>query len=98
MKTEFVSKILLGIVFLIYFIYLRARHPSCNCAFFVLAGNWYFEVKLTDLPEGAATRIGWAQKNANLQAPLGFDKFGYSCRLEMSRLFMLEICIARLRR
>lgn len=43
-------------------------------------GTWYFEVKVTDLPEGAATRIGWAQKNANLQAPLGFDKFGYSCR------------------
>ena len=32
------------------------------------------------MPEGAATRIGWATKNANLQAPLGFDKFGYSCR------------------
>jgi hypothetical protein len=66
--------------------------------FFLSAGNWYFEVKLTDLPEGAATRIGWAQKNANLQAPLGFDKFGYSCRLEMSRLLKLEIFIARLGR
>ena len=57
--------------------------------FFLSAGNWYFEVKLTDLPEGAATRIGWAQKNANLQAPLGFDKFGYSCRLEMSPIDFL---------
>jgi len=47
---------------------------------FVNRGTWYFEAKIVDLPEGAATRIGWAQKNANLQAPLGFDKFGYSCR------------------
>jgi len=46
----------------------------------VSRGNWYFEVKLIEMPEGSATRIGWAQKNANLQAPLGFDKFGYSCR------------------
>jgi len=43
-------------------------------------GSWYFEVKIVDMPEGAATRIGWATKNANLNAPLGFDKFGYSCR------------------
>lgn len=47
---------------------------------YVNRGTWYFEAKIADLPEGAATRIGWAQKNANLQAPLGFDKFGYSCR------------------
>lgn len=32
------------------------------------------------MPEGAATRLGWAQEYANLQAPLGFDKFGYSWR------------------
>lgn len=32
------------------------------------------------MKEGAATRIGWAQRYANLQAPLGFDKFGYSVR------------------
>ena len=52
---------------------IRANHS-------VNRGTWYFEAKIVDLPEGAATRIGWAQKNANLQAPLGFDKFGYSCR------------------
>ena len=46
----------------------------------VSRGNWYYEVKIVEMPDGAATRIGWAQKNANLQAPLGFDKFGYSCR------------------
>ena len=52
---------------------IRANHS-------VNRGTWYFETKILDMPEGAATRIGWAQKNANLQAPLGFDKFGYSCR------------------
>lgn len=46
----------------------------------VSRGNWYFEAKVVEMPEGAAARIGWAQKNANMQAPLGFDKFGYSCR------------------
>jgi len=46
----------------------------------VARGSWYYEVKLVDMPEGSAMRVGWATKNANLQAPLGFDKFGYSCR------------------
>ena len=32
------------------------------------------------MKDNAATRIGWAQRYANLQAPLGFDKFGYSIR------------------
>lgn len=46
----------------------------------VTRGNWYFEVTLEEMPEGAATRIGWGQEFANLQAPLGYDKFGYSWR------------------
>lgn len=32
------------------------------------------------MPEGSATRIGWGQEYGNLQAPLGYDKFGYSWR------------------
>lgn len=52
---------------------IRANHS-------VNRGAWFFETKVLDMPEGAAVRIGWAQKNANLQAPLGFDKFGYSVR------------------
>lgn len=51
----------------------RANHS-------VSRGTWYFEAKVADMKEGAATRIGWAQRYANLQAPLGFDKFGYSVR------------------
>lgn len=44
--------------------------------------GWIFTnpgAQVVELPEGAAVRVGWAQKNANLQAPLGFDKFGYRC-------------------
>lgn len=46
----------------------------------VTRGNWYFEITIEEMPEGAATRIGWGQEYANLQAPLGYDKFGYSWR------------------
>ena len=44
-----------------------------------------------DVPEGAATRIGWAQRFANLQAPLGFDKFGYSMRSRKGTRFHQSI-------
>lgn len=46
----------------------------------VTRGSWYYEATVEELPEGAATRIGWGQEYANLQAPLGYDKFGYSWR------------------
>ena len=42
---------------------IRANH-------YVNRGSWYFEIKIVDLPEGAATRIGWAQRNANLQVSM----------------------------
>lgn len=32
------------------------------------------------MPEGSAVRMGWGQEYGNLQAPLGYDKFGYSWR------------------
>ncbi|XP_063216211.1 set1/Ash2 histone methyltransferase complex subunit ASH2 isoform X2 [Bacillus rossius redtenbacheri] len=43
-------------------------------------GTWYWEATIEELPEGSATRLGWGQEYANLQAPLGYDKFGYSWR------------------
>ncbi|XP_065344376.1 set1/Ash2 histone methyltransferase complex subunit ASH2 [Cloeon dipterum] len=52
---------------------VRATHS-------VSRGTWYFEVKVTEMPEGSACRVGWGQEYANLQAPLGYDKFGYSWR------------------
>lgn len=46
----------------------------------VSRGSWYWEATVEEMPEGSATRLGWAQEYANLQAPLGYDKFGYSWR------------------
>ncbi|XP_065314164.1 set1/Ash2 histone methyltransferase complex subunit ASH2-like isoform X1 [Gordionus sp. m RMFG-2023] len=50
-------------------------------------GTWYFECKIVEMSENTAARIGWAQPYANLQAPLGYDKFGYSCRSKHGTLF-----------
>jgi Set1/Ash2 histone methyltransferase complex subunit ASH2 len=47
---------------------------------YVTRGSWYWEATIEEMPDGSATRIGWGQEYANLQAPLGYDKFGYSWR------------------
>ncbi|XP_045519047.1 set1/Ash2 histone methyltransferase complex subunit ASH2 isoform X1 [Pieris brassicae] len=46
----------------------------------VSRGIWYWEASVEEMPEGAAARVGWGRRYANLQAPLGYDKFGYSWR------------------
>lgn len=46
----------------------------------VRRGSWYWEVNVEEVPEGAAARLGWGRRYTNLQAPLGYDKFGYSWR------------------
>lgn len=46
----------------------------------VTRGAWYWEATIDDMPDGSAARIGWGQEYANLQSPLGYDKFGYSWR------------------
>ncbi|CAG5041371.1 unnamed protein product [Parnassius apollo] len=46
----------------------------------VSRGVWYWEACVEEMPEGAAARLGWGRRYANLQAPLGYDKFGYSWR------------------
>lgn len=55
--------------------YCMIRATHC-----VSKGQWYYEVTIDEMPEGSATRLGWAQEYGNLQAPLGYDKFGYSWR------------------
>ncbi|CAH0558837.1 unnamed protein product [Brassicogethes aeneus] len=52
---------------------VRATHA-------ISKGCWYWEATIEEMPEGSATRMGWGQDYANLQAPLGYDKFGYSWR------------------
>jgi Set1/Ash2 histone methyltransferase complex subunit ASH2 len=42
---------------------------------------------MEDMPETSATRIGWSQPLGNLQAPLGYDKFGHSWRSRKGTVF-----------
>lgn len=55
--------------------YCMVRATHC-----VSRGKWYWEATIEEMPEGSATRLGWGQEYANLQAPLGYDKFGYCWR------------------
>jgi Set1/Ash2 histone methyltransferase complex subunit ASH2 len=57
----------------------------------VSRGSWYWEATIEEMPESSATRLGWAQEYANLQAPLGYDKFGYSWRSRSVALKCIEI-------
>jgi Set1/Ash2 histone methyltransferase complex subunit ASH2 len=50
-------------------------------------GAWYYEVTITSMPPNTAARIGWAQHLANLQTPIGTDKFGYSWRSRKGTIF-----------
>jgi Set1/Ash2 histone methyltransferase complex subunit ASH2 len=59
---------------------VRATHA-------VSRGTWYWEATVEELPDGAATRIGWAQEYANLQAPCGYDKFAYAWRSRKGTAF-----------
>lgn len=52
---------------------VRASH-------YVKCGAWFYEVTIDDMPDNTHVRLGWSQKLGNLQAPLGYDKFGYSWR------------------
>lgn len=54
---------------------------------YVVHGMWYYEVTVTQMKDNCASRIGWAQPYANLQTPLGFDKFGYSWRSRKGTAF-----------
>ncbi|XP_043481338.1 set1/Ash2 histone methyltransferase complex subunit ASH2 [Leptopilina heterotoma] len=55
--------------------YCMVRATHC-----VSRGKWYWEATIEEMPEGSAIRVGWGQEYANLQAPLGYDKFGYCWR------------------
>lgn len=50
-------------------------------------GKYYYEVHIDRMPENTATRIGWGMCYANLQAPLGYDNFGYSWRSRFGTKF-----------
>ncbi|XP_072396804.1 set1/Ash2 histone methyltransferase complex subunit ASH2 isoform X1 [Diabrotica undecimpunctata] len=55
-------------------------YSTVRATHFVTQGVWYWEATIEEMPEGSATRMGWGQDYANLQAPVGYDTFGYSWR------------------
>jgi len=59
---------------------VRATHA-------VKHGSYYFECTIKEMPDNSACRIGWAQQYANLQAPCGYDRFGYSWRSRKGTIF-----------
>ncbi|KAJ9506523.1 hypothetical protein QJQ45_005018 [Haematococcus lacustris] len=60
---------------------------TCRCSHGVHQGAWYCEAKITRLGKTGHVRLGWCTKKAELQAPVGFDTFGYCYRdLEGSKV------------
>lgn len=43
-------------------------------------GAWYCEVRVSHLGRSGHCRLGWCTRKAELQAPVGFDTFGFSYR------------------
>lgn len=59
---------------------IRANHS-------VRYGRWYYEFTVKEMPGNAAVRAGWGTVQSVLQAPLGYDKFGYSWRSRKGTVF-----------
>ncbi|KAF9281120.1 hypothetical protein BGZ68_006831 [Mortierella alpina] len=61
------------------------RMVRANCG--VREGRWYYEVTIDrggepryEGRDGAHVRLGWARREATLQAPVGFDAYSYGIR------------------
>ena len=50
-------------------------------------GRWYYEFKVLECPGNAAIRAGCGTVLSVLQAPLGYDRFGYSWRSRKGTIF-----------
>lgn len=59
---------------------VRATH-GVHC------GRYYYEVTISEMGQGSATRIGWSQELGNLQGPAGYDQFSYSFRSRKGTAF-----------
>jgi hypothetical protein len=63
----------------------RGGYRLCKATHGVYQGNWYYEVIVSN--DLCNARIGWSQISADLQAPCGYDRFGYSWRARPGTLF-----------
>lgn len=52
---------------------VRATHGACS-------GTWYYEVRVDRLAPSGAARVGWATRQAEVNGPVGADKYGFSYR------------------
>jgi len=60
-------------------------YRTVRASFGVSTGSWYYEVKI--MPHAGNTRIGWSTERGDVQAPVGFDKYGYSYRDKEGTIF-----------
>lgn len=49
----------------------------------VESGTWYFEVEIMK----GSIRVGWSQALAEIQAPVGYDEYGYGISNKQSKIF-----------
>lgn len=49
----------------------------------VESGSWYFEVEIIK----GSVRVGWSQALAEIQAPVGYDEYGYAISNKQSKIF-----------
>lgn len=49
----------------------------------VESGSWYFEVEIIK----GSVRVGWGQALAEIQAPIGYDEYGYGISNKQSKIF-----------
>jgi Set1/Ash2 histone methyltransferase complex subunit ASH2 len=49
----------------------------------VESGSWYFEVEIMR----GSVRVGWSQALAEIQAPVGYDEYGYGISNKQSKIF-----------
>jgi len=55
-------------------------YRTIRCTHGVTQGAWYCEVTLTHLGPSGHLRIGWATRRSEINAPVGFDSYGYGYR------------------
>lgn len=46
-------------------------------------GSWYFEVEIIK----GSVRVGWSQALSDIQAPVGYDEYGYGISNKQSKIF-----------
>jgi Set1/Ash2 histone methyltransferase complex subunit ASH2 len=53
---------------------------TVRCTHGAHSGTWYYEVKIEQLGQTGAVRLGWSTRESEIQAPVGSDGLGYAYR------------------